>query len=271
MIDLGKDIEIAVYDYYGNQLNLKYCTEDIIIIKYIGDLEDLEISKAMELAEQGVDIFNAKDSFFNDICHHFKNKNDSDITLKDRRGDIFQNVTFCGDECKYGGIDFELMVVNCICIAETIQITNDEENSGNDVINDNKGITLNDLANSFTSKIFDFNYIVIKCYNLVFNKNILKKNIGFYVLLFMNFSQICFLIIFLIKRLKPIRNYMLVFEPFDPKIDPPNPPKKNKKNENDKIREIFETDCKNNKNLNKKEKEIKKSILINNIIQSDKK
>ena len=47
MIDLGKDIEIAVYDYYGNKLNLKYCTEDIIIIKYIGDLEYLEISKAM--------------------------------------------------------------------------------------------------------------------------------------------------------------------------------------------------------------------------------
>jgi hypothetical protein len=50
-----------------------------------------------------------------------------------------------------------------------------------------------------------------------------------------------FLFLFFTKdRLKPIRHYLLVFEPFDPNIDPPNPPKKNKKiqilnSENDKL------------------------------------
>ena len=38
-----------------------------------------------------------------------------------------------------------------------------------------KGITLNDLANSFTSEIFSFNFDVVKCYNLVFYKDIIKK------------------------------------------------------------------------------------------------
>ena len=76
--------------------------------------------------------------------------------------------------------------------------------------------------------------------------------------------QIFILIYFSMKRLKPIRNYMLVFEPFDPRIDPPNPPKpkKNMKKEKRGIKKgnlynlLNLKNDNNNKNLSKKEKEI---------------
>ena len=271
-VDLGKDVEIAVYDYNGNMLNLGFCEEEITIIKYIGDLEDVDILNAKDLANQGIDVFDAQDPFFNDICHPFKNENDSDITLKDRRSDIFQNVSFCGDECVYDGIDYELMAANCICLAERIQIKNEKETSENNDINHKKGITLNDLATSFTGSLFEFNFIVIKCYNLVVEKQILRKNIGFFVLLSMNILQIIFLIIFSLKCLKPIRNYMLVLQPFDQNPVPPTPPKKtknNKKDENDRIQKVENSDT--NKNLRNKKNERDNNLVINNLNNDEKK
>ena len=72
---------------------------------------------------------------------------------------------------------------------------------------------------------------------------------------------------------------MLVFEPFDPNIDPPNPPKKNKileilNSENDKLSN-FEIENQNseekdnNLSIKRKEKETQKSgksIIFKNLI-----
>ena len=55
---------------------MSYCDEEITIMKLIDDLDDdVNLDEAMELAEKGIDVFNAKDSFFNDICHPFKSDN----------------------------------------------------------------------------------------------------------------------------------------------------------------------------------------------------
>ncbi len=51
--------------------------------------------------------------------------------------------------------------------------------------------------------------------------------------------QIIFFIYFMSKRFKPIRNFMLVFEPFDPRIGPPNPPKFRAKLKKKKIKKYF--------------------------------
>ena len=103
-------------------------------------------------------------------------------------------------------------------------------------------------------------------------------NIGFFSVLSMNGLQIIFFIVFFSKRLKPIKNYMLVYEPFDPNVDPPNPPKskktflsfsnkENDKNNNIHINDILDRNNNSSKNLSKKEKEIQKSILINNLLR----
>ena len=79
--------------------------------------------------------------------------------------------------------------------------------------------------------------------------------------------QIVFFIIYLVKRLKPIRNFMYIFIPFDPNTDPLNPPPKTKQ----KLKPLFDIiKEENNTNENKKEKEIKKTILINNLLGNNK-
>ena len=79
------------------------------------------------------------------------------------------------------------------------------------------------------------------------------------------------------KRLKPIRNYLTVYEPFDPHVDPAAPPKKNyisniNERANSKLFDLSRSSNNvNNKNLTKKEKEIYKTILINNLLKSKRK
>ena len=50
------------------------------------------MNNAREFADKGIDIFNASDDFFNDKCKYYDIN--LDITIQDRREDIFQDVIF---------------------------------------------------------------------------------------------------------------------------------------------------------------------------------
>ena len=72
-LDIGKFQQIEIFDNSGRRLDISVCKEDIKIMKYIGDLKkELNIDTAISLAESGVDVFNARDGCFNDICHQFR-------------------------------------------------------------------------------------------------------------------------------------------------------------------------------------------------------
>ena len=85
--NIGKKVQIEIYDSSGNKLDLSVCKEDIKILQYIKDVNELNIPEAIKLADKGVDIFNANDDYFNDICH--ENIDGKDIIIKDRRNDIY--------------------------------------------------------------------------------------------------------------------------------------------------------------------------------------
>ena len=72
--NLGKNTELEIYDYSGKKLNLSICKEDIKVFKYIGDVEELDIDTAKDFSNQGIDVYNPSDEFFNDICHKYNNK-----------------------------------------------------------------------------------------------------------------------------------------------------------------------------------------------------
>ena len=273
-VNLGKNVQVSIYDKSNRKLDMSYC-DDITIMKNLADLEGVDFETAKKMAEQNIDVFNVNDTFFNDICHPFKSES-GDIIIKDRREDLFQNVTFCGEGCLYDGVDFTYIIAKCVCDADNIQ-TGEDNNLG--LNNERKGVSLNDIVNSFRGELFNFNFKVITCYNLVFDSDILKINLGFRIMISLIGIELILFLYFSKDGLRPIKNYMLVFEPFDPNIDPPNPPKKNKileilNSENDNLSKL-DTENKNNNekenSLNKKEKEIvsqnsQNSILFNNLI-----
>jgi len=153
-VDAEKSVTLEVYDNSGQKLDLTICKTEIKIMKYIGDEEGIDIPTAMEFAEQGIDVFNAKDNFFNDICHPFNSKDGTDIVLSDRRKDIYQNVSFCQDGCSYNGMNYDLMTANCICDATILQGISSEDNENNEKL------SLSNIANSFTHSLLDFNLIL---------------------------------------------------------------------------------------------------------------
>ena len=225
--NLGKQVQIDVYDKSGNKLDLSICKQDIKIMSYIGDAEELDIESAKSLSEQGIDVFNANDDFFNDICHDYSNTDGKDIIINDRRNDIYQNATFCQKGCSYSGINYELMAANCICNSSTLQSNSNKNNTNNENNNDEETVTFKALTKSIIENLFDFNIDVVKCYNLVFNKKIFYNNVGFYCMIFLFILQIIFLIVYLIKRLKPLKLFMLKFNRYNIKTTNSFPPPKN--------------------------------------------
>ena len=194
---LRKNTQLEVYDYSGRKLNLSICNENIKIMKYIGDVENLNIQSAKAFSEQGIDIFNAKDDFFNDIFHQYESTDGKDIIISDRREDIYINATFCQIGCTYNGINYDLMAANCICKSNIFQ---EDENI---ISENNENIEFLNFKTSkkvFLENIFSFNYEVFRCYNLAFNSKILYKNKRYYILSLMFVLQIIFVIIYMIKN-----------------------------------------------------------------------
>ena len=114
-------------------------------------------------SELGIDIFDGKDSFFNDLCYPFSISN-SDIILKDRLLDIYQNYSLCEYGCEYDKIDIENMSVVCSCQVKTEINTELSPPVFSEIVKD-------------TFK--DSNIGVIRCYKLVFNFENKLHNVGF--------------------------------------------------------------------------------------------
>ena len=119
------------------------------------------------MASQGIDIFNPEDPFFNDICYPYTTNSSTDIPLKDRRKDIFQNVSLCDTDCTYKGFDTITYEVTCDCSIKTELSFDSTEPS----------------IPFYTSLIESTNIMIVKCYKLLGIKSNYIYNIGFWLYL----------------------------------------------------------------------------------------
>ena len=102
--------------YYNNTfLNLSLCNNTNIKVYYsIKDNSFIDFSSVASFQDEGIDIFNINDSFFNDICHPYSNGED-DLILKDRIKDIYLNYSLCEQGCTYNEVDLDYMTISCDC------------------------------------------------------------------------------------------------------------------------------------------------------------
>ena len=246
-INLGKNLEILLYDSSGNKLIIPNdINDEFEIKKYIGNLAYINFEESKSFYEKDIDVFDENDSFFNDICYPFKTEYDSDIAIEDRRKYFFKIVDFCGKECSYNKIDYELMNVNCICGSSIINNDNSIDNS----------ITLNNRIIKFKEELYSTNLVLMKCGNLVFDAEIIKNNIGFIFNIILISIELIFFLLFIKNGLKYLKNLVLIFEPKETASPP-------------KLKEIMALT--QNKKEKTKEEEIQKSKLINHLITAKKK
>ena len=181
---LTNQIEYEVYNEKMIKLNLSYCNN--VEIKIIYDIKNLSLLNNELISyysDLGIDIFNRNDSFFNDLCYPFSISN-SDVILKDRVLDIYQNFSLCDHGCEYNEIDIVNMSITCSCQVKTeVNITIAEPT----------------FAEMIKVTFKDSNFGVIRCYKLVFNFTNKFKNMGFLISLFFVFLHVlCFLYYFFV-------------------------------------------------------------------------
>ena len=244
--NLGIKILLNIFDLSGRKLDFSICEENIKMMHHLEGYQDIDLKSAKKYAIKGIDVFNATDSFFNDLCYPYDNKDNKDIIIFDRRNDIYQNVIFCQDECLYKGINFNTSFANCLCSIDSIGVIYDNITDENKKIKKEQNglINFKTLRKTFTSNLFVSNIDVINCHNLIFDLNILKKNIGFYFYFITFLIQIILFFIFLYKKLVPIKIYMLNI------------------NSNNQVIIIKRVKVKKNSIIIKKKKKMKRKSLI---------
>ena len=191
---LNKKIEYAVFNEDKKRLNLSVCKNEKIEINYQLDQEKINQTKVNYYSNLGIDVFDIKSDFFNDLCYPYSEKG-SDIILKDRVSDIYENYSMCEINCEYNGINYSRNTIICKCDVKTeINTKNDDPFQVNQMVIDTfKGSNL----------------AVIKCYGLVFDFRNKFNNLGFYIFTFLIIIHIPIYIHYLIYNISPIQRYII--------------------------------------------------------------
>jgi hypothetical protein len=190
---LNEDVEYVIYNQFWERIDLSCCKDTKITIQNKIPRELLDLEKIKNFKNKGVDIFNLKDDFFNDVCYQYSDENSGfDMILKDRVSDIYQNNSICGKECEYTLFDVESVYVNCSCNVK--QNVSKEASEGN--------------FKTFLNPFFYSNFGIIKCYKLVFGTKGKLKNIGFWIFGILILLHLPSYIYYCLNKINPIKNYI---------------------------------------------------------------
>ena len=211
---LINDVEYAVFNEKKEKLDLSVCDNELIEINYQINTSMINKTKIAYYNDLGIDVFNIKDKFFNDICYSYS-EGDSDLILDDRVSDIYQNFSICENNCDYNKINLTENTVSCKC---TIKTSFDAE------------VKPPKLDKIIRDSFVYSNIAVMKCYNLVFSIKNKFENYGFIIFTILVFLHIPFFIYYFIFNITPIKKFIFTeMNKFHYFNNINNPTKKDKK------------------------------------------
>ena len=182
-------------------LDLSFCSNEQISISVSVNNDNKTNSLIKSSCVSGYDLYNKNDSFYNDLCATYTTENGTDMPLNDRQNiveDSGGNLNICQVGCQLKSFNCTTNKVKCDCdLKSTKNVTdlNDIEFNSNIMKN-----ILGELQYS--------NYLVIKCYKLLFDSKLLQKNIGFMVMTIFFIALLVILFIYFIKGRKKIDYYI---------------------------------------------------------------
>jgi hypothetical protein len=158
------------------------------------------------------------------------------MLLTDRIDYIYYNDDAqCPDNCEFFSYFLGSLYINCSCSTE-------EKDEGDTEKIDK--LNAETFFESFYYVLKYSNFESFKCYQLVFNKNVLTKNIGSYIIISFILGYIACLILYIIKGITPLKNAM------------ENIVEESGKNDSDKVSKSFPP---KRKKISKKKKDRKES------------
>ena len=190
---LYNQIKYFTYDDKKQELDLNLCNDIETQIHYnLKEDSNIDILAVDGFKKKGIDIFNIKDEFFNNICTSFSDS-DNDMILEDRIKYIFQNYSLCEDGCTYNNFNLETTSITCNCKIKG---------------NFNETMIPLIFEQGKEASFLDSNIGVIKCYNLVFKLNNKLNNLGFLIFSVLIFFYFIFFFYFIIKGIKSVSNFV---------------------------------------------------------------
>ena len=194
-----KNVQYEIYNPITKKkiTDLSVCQNDKIDIYIPTNLDNETLIIYEDLKNQGYDIYNPNDTFYNDICTKYTSVNNTDLTLNDRKSIFYDNQIFCQENCQYNGINLDIMHAKCECSLSTTEIEYESKKFS--------GIK---IVTSFYEVIKYSNFLILKCYQLPFSSIGIKNNYGFIIMVVFLSLLIIFTIIFLFTGMKIIRDQM---------------------------------------------------------------
>ena len=162
VIENGMKIPRTEYEvYYKSDID-KFESLDLEICKGL----TINKSVSINISSTDLDKYNSSSAYYNDICYTSTSDNGTDIILTDRRNEyINNNMSVCETDCVFTAYDPETMEAICSCPI----VTSVSHVSDNKLDKD-----------KFKSNFIDFknlaNVEMLKCYKLLFSKNIVKNS-----------------------------------------------------------------------------------------------
>ena len=198
--------QINYYLYHpdtGEKLDLSICSGAKLAIKTsIFDNGNVNEDLVKYFSNLGVNIFDIKDPFFNDICFIYDQEG-KDVPLDDRVRLFYQNITLCEDGCSYVGINLNTFEVECSCdVKNDVQKEKDEDNI--------KNLLHNPLSNEVFGVLTNSNIEVLKCFKKAFNKKLIFKNYGGLMMVGLIIVQII-AAIFIKIQMKKVERFIYTF------------------------------------------------------------
>ena len=205
----------------------------------------------------GYDLFNESDSFYTDICTTYTSENGTDMTLEDRKKQIFGNcgnLSLCQSGCNLNSYNSSTKKANCICSPQ-VEATKPTLSSSKDKFN------VKELSDSFMTTLKNSNFLVLKCYKVAIDLKTLMTNIGRIFMTIILILSLFMLIIFSITGNKNIDNYLKSIIQY----------KINNMNNKNKLKNKKNINVEKKVNKNAKAYKSNKNIKSNNLNKNNKK
>ena len=209
--------------------------------------------------------YNSSSPYYNDICYVIDSEDSTDISLSDRKQDyVNKNMSICEGGCDFISYNMETQKAFCSCGIKT------------DIpFLDNVKIDKSLLMDSFIDISNIANTKMMTCYNTVFQKKSVLKNMGcfiFGILIFLNL--LCFFLFLLkyykklLQRIEKIKLIIIknIIHRNNMTLRTKNKYKNKRSNNTPNMMKSSERKIKDNKNkilFNKKTKKIKSKITSN--------
>ena len=126
----------------------------------------INITISVNISKEDLDKYNSSSGYYNDICYPYTSEVGTDIALADRRAEFLKKYAVCGDNCEF--ISYDSNTGHAICSCDIIKSVS----SVSDIKFDKEK-----LKSNFINIKNLINFDVMKCYKLLFSKEIVK-NIG---------------------------------------------------------------------------------------------